>query len=228
MDPSGYMHQAYAESLSELGNLRVLPSSGSWILTRAVKGSDAHDGMGGYPIFSCRDWSGLPSDFAGLSDLVCISLVTDPFGDYAPAPLRECFPDLMIPFKQHFVVDLNANPGVFLSSHHRRNIQKALRSVTVLHCQEPTCYGGEWTNLYSQLIRCHGIRGIAAFSERALRRQLEVPGVQMLCAELDGETVGMILWMVQNEIAYYRLAVPELTQVSAIGEEIARLKAGWS
>jgi len=36
---------------------------------------------------------------------VCLSLVTDPFGDYDEAYLRQCFPDVVIEFKQHFIVD---------------------------------------------------------------------------------------------------------------------------
>jgi hypothetical protein len=205
MDPTGYLHLAYADSLSEFGPARALPSSRAWILSRAIPGCSVNDGMGCYPIFCCQNWSGLPSDLADLNDLVCLSLVTDPFGDYDSALLRQCFPDLVLPFKRHFVVDLNSKPDEFVSAHHRRNAKKALRAVTVIHCEEPDRYDREWIELYSQLIQRHTIRGIPAFSESALRRQLRVPGLQMFRAELDGEAVGMILWMVQNGIAYYHL-----------------------
>jgi Acetyltransferase (GNAT) domain len=205
MQPTGYLHPAYVDSLSEFGTPRALPSSGAWILTRAIPGASANDAMGCYPIFGCPNWSGLPSDLMDLKDLVCLSLVTDPFGDYDSALLQKCFPDLMLPFKQHFVVDLAANPNEFLSAHHRRNVRKALCSVTVTHCEDPVRYNREWINLYSHLVRRHAIRGIPAFSELALRRQLEVPGLQMFRADLNGNTVGMILWMVQNGIAYYHL-----------------------
>ncbi|HXB71938.1 MAG TPA: GNAT family N-acetyltransferase [Candidatus Acidoferrales bacterium] len=205
MGSTGYLHPAYADSLSEFGNPRALPASGGWILTRAIPGTAASDGMGCYPIFSCPNWSGLPSDLADLNDLVCLSVVTDPFGDYDPALLRESFPDVMLPFKQHFVVDLAAKPEQFLSEHHRRNVRKALRLVIVTHCETPQRFGDEWSSLYSQLVSRHSIRGIPAFSGRALRRQLEVPGLEMFRASLEGQSAGMVLWMVQNGIAYYHL-----------------------
>jgi hypothetical protein len=205
MHSNGYQSRAYANSLAEFGLPRALSASGAWILTRAIPGTAASDGMGCYPIFSCPNWPGLLSDLTNLNDLVCLSLVTDPFGDYDVNLLRECFPDLMVPFKQHFVADLTANPNDFLSAHHLRNVRKALRSVKVTNCSEPAAHSGEWIGLYSQLIRRHAIRGISAFSEAALRGQLEIPGLCMFRAALDGETVGMILWMVQHEVAYYHL-----------------------
>ncbi len=205
MHLSGYQSPAYANSLSEFGRPRALLSSGAWILTRTIPGTAASDGMGCYPIFSCPNWSGLPSDLTDLDDLVCLSLVTDPFGDYDVNLLREFFPDLMVPFKQHFVADLSANPKEFLSAHHLRSVNKALRAVKVTVCPEPATHSREWIDLYSKLVQRHGIRGIPAFSGPALHAQLEIPGLHMFRADLDGDAVGMILCMVQNEVAYYHL-----------------------
>ena len=39
-------------------------------------------------------------------DLESLSLVTDPFGDYTESELHACFPDLVVPFKEHYVIDL--------------------------------------------------------------------------------------------------------------------------
>lgn len=205
MELGGYLHPAYAHCLAEFGTPRCLPTSGAWILTRFISSDSARDAMGCYPIFSCPDWSGLSSDLQRLDDLVCISVVTDPFGDYDLSLLRECFPDLVRPFKQHFVVDLHADPRDFLSPHHRRNVQKSLRSVHVMRCEDPASYAAEWIALYSHLIRRHAIRGIPAFSEVALRRQLEVPGLYLFRAALDDKAAGMILFMVHGNVAYYHL-----------------------
>jgi hypothetical protein len=161
--------------------------------------------MGCYPIFSCLDWSGLPPDLEDLADLVSFTAVTDPFGNYDRGLLERCFPDVMVPFKQHYVTDLSIAPERFVAPHHRRNVDRALRKVTVARCEDPPRYGREWTELYAHLIRRHSIRGIAAFSEAALRSQLEVPGVRLFRAEAGGEAAGMVLWMVQNGIAYYHL-----------------------
>ena len=205
MAEPGYLNPAYARSLAEFGTPRRLNGSGAWILAREIAGADHWDAMNCYPIFTCLDWSGLPADLENLGDLVSLTVVTDPFGDYDRGLLQRCFPDVMFLFKQHFVTDLSMCPEKFVSPHHHRNARRALRRLAVTRCDDPPRYGREWTNLYGQLIRRHKIRGIAAFSKAALRSQLEVPGLQMFRAEFEGEPAGMVLWMVQNGIAYYHL-----------------------
>ena len=62
--------------------------------------------MGCYPIFTCQDWSKLAPDLQDLGDaLVSLALVTDPFGEYDEPYLRRNF-DIVFPFKEHYVVDL--------------------------------------------------------------------------------------------------------------------------
>src|SRR5258705_4435214 len=129
---SGYMHPAYAESLSEIGPPRLLPRCGGWILERQIPPSPHLDAMGCYPLFACPDWNRLHDDLESLENsLVSVALVTDPFGDYDPDYLRECFPDVAKPFKEHFVVDLSRAPTTFVHSHHQRNVRKALREIAV-------------------------------------------------------------------------------------------------
>src|SRR5207302_6865806 len=101
--------------------------------------------------------------------------------------------------------DLKGDPDKFLSEHHRRNVRKALRTVVVTHCETPASFADEWSQLYMQLIRRHASRGIPALSERALREQLGVPGLEMFHASVGGRTAGIVLWLLQNEIAYYHL-----------------------
>ena len=122
------MHPAYAESLSEIGAPRLLPRSGGWILERQIPDSQHRDAMGCYPLFACEDWSQVSDDLESIgNDLVSVAVVTDPFGAYDEDCLRKSFPDVTIPFKDHFVVDLNREPHTFVHSHHRRNTAKANR-----------------------------------------------------------------------------------------------------
>ena len=80
---TGYLHADYARSLAEFGTPRELPRSGGWILERKIPGFNAYDAMGCYPLFCCKDWSRLQGDIAELqSELVSLSLVPDPFGDF--------------------------------------------------------------------------------------------------------------------------------------------------
>jgi hypothetical protein len=203
---TGYVHRDYARSLSEFGTPQLLPACEGWVLVRAVPGSSYRDAMGCYPLFACTDWSALPADLADLdADLVCLALVTDPFADNHSATWQRAFPDVCVPFKSHFVVDLGRAPNSFVSAHHRRNIRTAARHVDVEVCADPTAHATEWIALYANLIARHGIRGIPAFSPRALTEQLHVPGLVMLRAVHRGDTVGMTLWYRQGDAAYYHL-----------------------
>jgi hypothetical protein len=104
---TGYLHPAYAQSLAEFGTPRGLPESGGWILERPIPGTPHHDAMGCYPLFTCQNLPKLYTDLEYIKkDLVSLALVTDPFGEYDEGYLRRCFKYLVIPFKDHFIVDL--------------------------------------------------------------------------------------------------------------------------
>jgi hypothetical protein len=204
-EATGYLHPLYCQSLSEFGTPRFLVESRGWILERRIPNSRHLDAMGCYPLFACQDWSRLQVDLESIGNLVCLSVVTDPFGEYDPAYLRECFPDLAVPFKEHFVVDLSRPLDSFVHSHHRRNASKALREIQVEKCANPEDYLEDWTTLYSELIERHRIRGIAGFSRESFDLQLRVPGIVAFRAARDNVTVGMLLWYTQGDRACYHL-----------------------
>lgn len=203
---NGYAHPAYAESLAEFGTPRLLPRCGGWVLERGIEGSAERDAAGCYPLFSCRDWSQLRPDLDELGrEALSVAMVVDPFGAYDEAGLKDCFGDVVLPFKQHFVTDLGAPPESFVSAHHRRNARKALREVSVEECAAPSDFLEDWVALYRVLTERHGITGVAAFSRESFARQLSVPGVAAFRAVHDGVTAGMLLWYVQGDRAYYHL-----------------------
>jgi hypothetical protein len=200
------MHPAYAESLSEFGKPRLLPRSGGWILERQIPNTHSKDAMGCYPLFACQDWSRLHDDLEGIGNsLVSVALVTDPFGEYDPAYLQECFPDVAIPFKEHFVVDLSRAPDTFVHAHHQRNVRKALREIRVEECENPIDSLEEWATLYATLVDKRKITGMAAFSKESFAKQLRVPGIVVIGAVHNDATVGMLLWYGQGNRAYYHL-----------------------
>ncbi len=204
---TGYLHQSYAVSLAEFGMPRHLPCCDGWILVSPISGTSAYDARGCYPLFTCRNWPGLCSDLEDLGgELVSLVLVTDPFGDYEPGMLAGCFPDLFRPYKEHYVTDLTLPLMDNISRHHARNLRKAQSVVQVEHCPDPLIFATQWTELYSRLILRHNILGISAFSAVSLRRQLQVPGLEMFRAFYNGETVGIMLMYVQGEVGYYHLA----------------------
>jgi hypothetical protein len=205
---NGYTHPQYAESLREFGIPRELPRCRGWILGRPIPGSPYRDAMGCYPLFSCQDWSKLHLDLDEIADddLVSLTVVADPFGDYDETHLQRCFQDLVRPFKEHFVVDLRRPVSEFVSKHHRYYARWALKKVVVETCSDPAQFLDEWVKLYANLIKRHRLMGIKAFSRMAFARQLSIPGLIIFRALSQGSTVGAHLWYVQGEVAYSHLA----------------------
>jgi hypothetical protein len=203
---NGYGHPAYAASFAQIGLPQKLPRSGGWIIRRAIANTDCQDGMGCYPLFACQDWFQLACDLDDLTgDLVSLTVVTDPFGHTTPEELRRCFPDLMLPFKQHFVADLCLPHDRLISAHHRRNARKGLQLVQVEQCAQPEQHLAEWVALYGHLATRRRLKGMHTFSPQAFAQQLTVPGMVMFRAAVERETAGMLLWYVMGEVAYYHL-----------------------
>jgi hypothetical protein len=205
--PTGYRSFEYAHSLAEFGTPRHLARCDGWVLERRIGATSSRDATGCYPLFSCRDWSALGADLAELGrELVCVSLVTDPFGRYDAQMLQDCFPDKCIAFKPHMVADLRRPPHEFVSKHHRYYARRALARVDIERCRGPEAHLDEWIALYDTLIARHRLGGIRAFSREAFRVQLAMPGIAMIRARCDGETVGAHLWILQDGVAYSHLA----------------------
>lgn len=204
---SGYRHPYYAESLSEFGEPRFLQHSGGWILRCRIPDAPFYDARGCYPIFSCQDWTQLNIDLArlGEEDLLSLTLVTDPFGEYTENHLKKCFKSIVLPFKIHYVIDLNRPLRSFVGENHRRNARKAMEILSLEKCENELSLLDDWVGLYSNLIARHDIKGVARFSKPAFARQLKVPGLSMFRATYEGRTAGMLLWYLQNSVAYYHL-----------------------
>lgn len=203
---TGYAHPDYANSLAEFGSPRELPRCGGWILERQIPGFTLRDGMGCYPLFTCRDWSKLHEDLNDLeTDLISLALVTDPFGDYDLAYLRQCF-DFVKPFKEHFVVDLSLSREEIVSKHHRKCVRRSLEQVTVEICESPELFLSDWIRLYDFLKIRRNIGGIRAFSRLCFSKQLVVPGMVFFRVLHEGVTVGANLIYLQGDVAYGHLS----------------------
>ena len=206
MSAYGYLHPLYSQSLREFGEPIELSASKGWALKRLIPGTSRFDCMGCYPLFTCQDWSGLGRDLEYIRDqMVSISLVTDPFGTYNQQELERYFRDVIRPYKEHFIVDLEKQPAEYVIAHHQRNARKALKTVQVEVCSEPLQFLDEWCSLYNNLIERHNIKGITKFSRDAFATQLGIPGLVVFRATADDQTVGMLLWYIQDDIGYYHL-----------------------
>jgi hypothetical protein len=204
--PTGYPHPGFAASLAYLGTPRLLPRSGGWILERAIPSTPFRDAVGCYPLFACMDWRGLAADLDDLRGaLVSLAVVADPFGAHDRTILEACFPDVVLPFKEHFVVDLAVPPSERTSDHHRRNLGRAAAEVTVEWCFDPARHRHEWGTFYRDFVEARRITGFAAVPPDALAKQLEVPGATLFRALRGGATVGMHLWMAHARVGYSHL-----------------------
>ena len=132
------------------------------------------------------------------------TIVTDPFASVDADDLRRWF-DVVLPFKDHVVVDLTQPLGP--SRHHRKYAERALRALTIELCETPLDFLSEWVALFDLLARERGIRGMRAFSARSFAGQLTVPGVVMFRASVDGVTAGLHVWYEQGEVGYAHLGV---------------------
>lgn len=202
---TGYKHSSYAYALAEFGKPRFLPECQGWILEKEIPGLPYLDAVGCYPLFACWDWSDLQSDLDALQkEIVALSLITDPFGNYTVIDLKRSF-ELVFPFKDHYIIDLNHPLYSHISQHHRRNTRKALARVQVERCETPETFLDDWIALYDTLIERHSITGVQAFSYKSFAQQLCVPGTVAFRAIVENETVGMFLWYVQGQVGYYHL-----------------------
>jgi hypothetical protein len=203
---TGYGHEQYAYSLAEWGQPRYLPRCGGWILVRPLPNTPYQDAMGCYPLFTCHSWAELAADLGELQDeLVSLAVVVDPFGAYDEGLLRQAFPHLVKPFKQHFVVDLAQPWPHFVRPRHQRYARHVLAAVQVNCCPRPLDHLAEWVELYGHLVQRHHLGGLHAFSPTAFARQLSTPGLVMFRALVGDECVGIYLWYVQEEVAYAHL-----------------------
>lgn len=205
---SGYSHRDYPNSFFEIGSTIELPHSGGALIERTIGSGLDRDAMGPYPLFFCNDWAGLPEDLAALekdSSLISVVLVTEPFGDFEPTKLSSCFKDVFKPFKRHYLVDVENLQLSGISSNHKRNAKRALKSVSIEICDQPVQYLDDWVGLYDVLVSRHEIKGVAAFSREAFRMQMQVPGMVAFRAHQRGTTIGMLLWYRTGDAAYYHL-----------------------
>lgn len=205
---TGYLHPDYARSLSGFGKPQYLPASGGWLLVRTVPGSSGQDAMGCYPLFSCNDWTRIHEDMEEIkNDLVSMVIVSDPFAKVSVEYLTTHF-DIVKPFKEHVVVDLEADWASLVKKNHRYYARRSLKKMDVEIVFQPERLLNEWVELYQNLIYRHNITGIRAFSRSCFENQLKLPGLFVVVGRSrdNNQVIGMHLVIVQGYNAYSHLA----------------------
>jgi hypothetical protein len=203
---TAYQSRDYLATLAPYGKPIWLPRSGAGILEQPIEGTPHRDLRGPYPLFCAGDWGALPDELRTLEERwVSFVAVADPLTSPEPSILAAAFPDLCRPYKEHFVVDLSQGSQGPRTEGHRRMLRKAHANLVCERVDEPICTIRDWTQLYAGLSAKHGIKGIARFSDRAFAEQFEMPEIRVYRAIKGGATVGMALWFLAGDKAYYHL-----------------------
>ncbi len=206
----GYRSRAYADALGMAERIIELPSCGGLLLARSLRGRDAMDACGAYPVFSCAAPERLGEDIGCLLDgLVSVTLVADPLTLWDSTALAQSFP-VMRPLADHYVIDLD-RPDRQPSSHHRRKLRQAAGHNTEIRIESnPVALAPQWTQLYRVLIEQVGITGLRRFSAEIFGRMLTVPGTVLFTA-WDGDTLLGADWYFEDgDLIYAHLSAYSL------------------
>jgi hypothetical protein len=203
-----YGSRSYAETLGHIGRVRWLPQAGGALFERNVSGTIYTDLVGPYPWAGFDDWSKLGDDLSRMHSgtaPVSVTAVVAPSTASTDAALQRAFPDHLVDFKPHFLVDLSSNYGDSFAASHRRKISRRDERLSIC-CVEPTgSVRSDWVRLYRALADRHQLSEMASFSASALTRQLYLDGTHVFAARLEQETVGMAIFMVDGPLAAYHL-----------------------
>lgn len=188
-----YASAAYAAVFHEVAQPLWVPAWDAHVLTRDIPGEGGRDAMGVYPLTPLGPSADLAAGLDGLKaqGLVSVGLVPDPATAPSPADLQAAF-GLCVPFKTHLLVDYARE--VRFSKHHRYEVKKALRQVSV-EVVSLANHLAAWRGLYAQLAERHEIGGMTAFSAEAFDRMAAVEGLTAVAAFADGAIVSMHLWI---------------------------------
>ncbi|MCB1379836.1 MAG: hypothetical protein KDK89_15940 [Alphaproteobacteria bacterium] len=135
--------------------------------------------------------------------MVSLAAVPDPM-QALPTELEAVF-DTVVPYKTHYIADLEVPFSRYMTRHHRRYVGKALAHITIEHAARPVVHADEWALLYSHLVTRRGIAGLRAFDPHSLGLQLAVPGCHYFRARRDDQTVGALVCYLDRGVAYAHL-----------------------
>lgn len=188
-----YASPAYAAVFEDVAEPLWVEAWGAYVLTRELPGGGGRDALGAYPLAPFAPGADLKAGLAWLKaqELVTIGLVPDPATAPPLGALQDAF-GLCVPFKTHLLVDYGRE--IKFSKHHRAEVKKALRSVTV-EVVPLAQYLDVWSGLYDTLIDRHEIGGLSAFSRAAFEQLARVEGLTAVAAFAEGEVVSMHLWV---------------------------------
>ena len=199
-----YATQAYAASLAHMGDARAVPAWDSWVIERPLAGGGM-DVCGPYPLAVIARDADLAAGLETLrhSGAVSVTLALDDFHRPELEQLRTHF-DVVRPFKTHYVVDRSAGE-VSPSRHHRYEISRALRAVSVREIPLADSLP-QWETLYRTLVSRHELAGVHDFPAAHFVALAALPAVRCVAAFQGEAMVAAHLWVDHGDCVHSHLA----------------------
>ncbi len=209
----GYQNTKYIESISETVPPLSLSRSNGWLVPKIIPGSNEIDLSATNPFIICQNPDSLIHDFESLSDkYVALTVITNPIYEISKEIWSSYFKDLFVPFKSHYLVEIEKYQFErTVSQHHRYYSRKALKEAAITLAEKPIDYLDDFYYLYQQLLVRHDVCASNALSKKMLAQQFNVPGVKMFVARDDYGIQAISVWMQTQDVAFYHLAVSSET-----------------
>lgn len=200
-----YASLAYAQSLDHVGPALAVPEWGGHVLTRAIPGSRARDGIGPYPLTVLPVDADLTGGLQRLraAELLSVVVVLDPLQHPPMEAVTAAF-DLARPFKTHHIHDRRVGPPAY-AKHHRYEVRRAHTRVEAREIALAE-HLPDWIGLYDRLIDRHHLTGVHAFPASHHGALAELPGVRAFGAFIDGRLVSAHLFVTDAGQATSHLA----------------------
>lgn len=200
-----YGRRAYVESLLGPGGSTAPLWSGHVMLRAMPGGADAAvDAASAYPMGGFAPTADPAEGLERLRTLgaVSLSLVADPLNTPDRAFLGRVA-DVHRRLKTHYVIDRTVGPFA-PSKHHRAEIRRARRQVTVDTVRLADAMD-DWRALYGGLVERHGIDAGARLDDRHFTALAADPQALVLAARQGEDVVAMSIWLSDGHVAHNHL-----------------------
>ena len=211
--PIGYRSEQYASAFAHLGTPRYLPNAKTWVVERSVAEASPTkpspvDAMGVYPLLVCSNWSKIADDLDYFTEQwVSFVAVSDPFAEVDVRQLTSAF-DEVIPYKHHFVADLERPIETFVDKRRLRQAEKAEQdfAIEVHSAPLPESIERECWHLYDSHMESLGVAGLRRFTREGFKAMANTHGAVGTVARRDGNAIGMLIDYHDQDVVYAHLA----------------------
>ena len=206
----GYADPRFAYSYATFGSPVELPHSRATVLLVEDPRTGRTDVLAPYPLLSCEAPERIVDDLSQLRDCGAITFtaVLDPLRA-VPSPDRRL--DVLRPFKTHLLTFPEEIAGHSVepvpSRHHRREVTRARKEVTVTIEQGHDADVDDWMRLWYGLVARAGLSGMAAAGRATFMAQFALDGALVMWARVGAETVAAQLVLITSGVAHVHLAV---------------------